>query len=70
MVVEWIMTDSQYRDYTGKSSIRAVSVVELQGNEIASVSDYYDAYPLLSQVGMVPVLDAEQPMAGGDSLAR
>lgn len=70
MVVEWIMTGTQYRDYTGKFSIRAVSVVKLQGDKIASVSDYYDAYRLLTQLGMVPALDAEQLKTGSDSVAR
>jgi steroid delta-isomerase-like uncharacterized protein len=59
MVVEWIMTGAHYRDYTGKFSIRGVSVIKLKGDKIASVSDYYDAYLLLSQLGMVPALGAE-----------
>lgn len=57
MLVEWIMTGSHYRDYSGRFSIRAVSVIKLRGNKIASESDYYDAYLLLSQLGMVPAVD-------------
>lgn len=59
MVVEWIMTGTHYRDYTGSFSVRGVSVVELAGDKVASVSDYYDAYQLLSQLGVIPTLDAE-----------
>jgi steroid delta-isomerase-like uncharacterized protein len=66
MVVEWIMTGTHYRDYTGRFSIRGVSVIKREGDRIASVSDYYDAYLLLSQLGMVPTLEAEQPETGGD----
>jgi steroid delta-isomerase-like uncharacterized protein len=70
MVVEWVMTGTHYRDYTGRFSIRGVSVVKLQGDKIASVSDYYDAYLLLSQLGMVPALDGEQPETSSDSVSR
>lgn len=70
MVVEWIMTGTHYRDFTGRFSIRGVSVIELEGDKIASVSDYYDVYLLLSQLGMVPALDAEQPEPSRDSLIR
>lgn len=70
MVVEWVMTGSQYRDYSGKFSIRAVSVVKLKGDKIASVSDYYDAYGLLTKLGMVPALDTAQLKTGSDSVAR
>jgi steroid delta-isomerase-like uncharacterized protein len=59
MVVEWIMTGTHYREHTGKFSIRGVSVIKRTGGRIASVSDYYDAYLLLSQLGMVPALEAE-----------
>jgi steroid delta-isomerase-like uncharacterized protein len=59
MVVEWIMTGTHYRDITGKFSIRGVSVIRLKGGKIATVSDYYDAYLLLSQLGIVPAPDAE-----------
>lgn len=61
MIVEWIMTATHYRDYTGEFSIRGISVIRLKGNKIAAVSDYYDAYLLPSQLGMIPALDAEQP---------
>jgi len=70
MVVEWIMTGTHYRDYTGRFSIRGVSVIELEGDKIASVRDYYDAYLLLSQLGMVPALNAEEPKTSGDSATR
>jgi steroid delta-isomerase-like uncharacterized protein len=70
MVVEWIMTGTHYRDFSGRFSIRAVSVIKLKGDKIASVSDYYDAYLLLSQLGMVPALDAEQPTTSKDSATR
>ncbi|HSM18585.1 MAG TPA: nuclear transport factor 2 family protein [Gemmatimonadales bacterium] len=70
LVVEWIMTGTHYRDYTGRFSIRGVSVIKLKGDKIASVSDYYDAYQLLSQLGMVPAPDAEQPRTSRDSAIR
>lgn len=70
MVVEWIMTGTHYRDFTGSFSIRGVSVIELEGDKIASVSDYYDAYLFLSQLGMVHALDAEPPGTSRDSLIR
>ena len=63
LVVEWIMTGTRYRDYSGEFSIRAVSVVRLEGNRIASVSDYYDAYRLLLQLGIVPPLGGEPDAA-------
>ena len=59
MVVEWIMTGTHYRDYTGSFSVRDVSDVELAGGKIASVSDYYDAYQLLTQLGMIPAFGTE-----------
>lgn len=59
MVVEWIMTGTHYRDYTGNYSVRGVSVVDLVGGKVASVSDYYDAYQLLSQLGVIPSSGAE-----------
>jgi steroid delta-isomerase-like uncharacterized protein len=61
LVVEWVMTGTHYLGYTGRFSIRAVSVLELEGDKIASERDYYDAYLLLTELGMVPALDAEQP---------
>lgn len=70
MVVEWVMTGTHYRDFSGRFSIRAVSVIKLKGDKIASVSDYYDAYLLLSQLGMVPALDAQQPETSRDSAIR
>jgi steroid delta-isomerase-like uncharacterized protein len=70
MVVEWIMTGTHYRDYTGDFSTRGVSVIRLNGKKIASVSDYYDAYVLLLQLGMIPALDAEQLQTGKDSVIR
>jgi steroid delta-isomerase-like uncharacterized protein len=59
MVVEWIMTGTNYRDFTGEFSIRGVSIMKLRENKIAWVRDYYDTYLLLSQLGIVPLLDAE-----------
>jgi steroid delta-isomerase-like uncharacterized protein len=59
MVVEWIMTGTHYRDYSGEFSVRGVSVIKLDGDQIASVSDYYDAYLLLTQLGIVPALGEE-----------
>lgn len=70
MVVEWIMTGTRYGDFTGRFSIRAVSVLQLEGDKIAWERDYYDAYLLLSQLGMVPALDANQPETSGDSATR
>lgn len=70
MVVEWIMTGTRYRDFSGRFSIRGVSVIKLNGDKIASVSDYYDAYLLLSQLGIVPALDEEQPRTSRDSVTR
>ena len=60
-VVEWTMTGSHYGDFTGGFSIRGVSVMRLEGDKIASVRDYYDAYLLLTQLGVVPALDADKP---------
>ena len=68
MVVEWIMTGTRYRDLSGRFSIRAASVIRLLGDKIASASDYYDSYLLLSQLGMVPALDEGQPRADRDSV--
>jgi steroid delta-isomerase-like uncharacterized protein len=70
MVVEWIMTGTHYRDFSGRFSIRGVSPIKLKGDKIASVSDYYDAYLLLSQLGIVPALDVGQTEASGDSATR
>jgi steroid delta-isomerase-like uncharacterized protein len=70
MVVEWIMTGTHYRDFSGSFSIRGVSVIKLKGDKIASVSDYYDAYLLLSQLGIVPALDEGQSTTSGDSVTR
>lgn len=67
MVVEWIMTGTRYRGHTGSFSVRGVSVVRREGGEIASVSDYYDSYVLLSRLGIVPALDAEDAAPGGAS---
>lgn len=36
MVVEWIMTGTQYRDFSGRFSIRGVSVIKLREDKIAS----------------------------------
>lgn len=60
MVIEWIMTGTRYLDYSGRFSIRGVSVITLEGDKIARVSDYYDAYLLLSQLGMLPGLDSDR----------
>ena len=54
MLVEWIMTGSRWRDFIGEFSIPAVSVITLEGDKIASDRDYYDAYRLLTQLGIVP----------------
>lgn len=70
MVVEWIMTGTNYRDFSGRFSIRGVSVIKLKGDKIALVSDYYDAYLLLSQLGIVPALDEEQPKTSRDSVTQ
>ena len=70
MVVEWIMTGSHYRDYTGRFSIRGVSVIKRKGDKIASVSDYYDAYLLPSKLGIVQRLDAEQTGIRSDSTSQ
>ena len=59
MVVEWIMTGSHYREIKGDFSIRAVSVIKLDGDKIAAVSDYYDAHLLLTQLGLAPALGVE-----------
>lgn len=64
LAVEWIMTGTHLGDYpglpaTGRSiSIRGVSLIELEGDEIAWERDYYDAYLMLTQLGAVPALDA------------
>ena len=60
MVAEWIMTGTHWREFTGKFSIRGVSVIRRKGNRIAWDRDYYDVYLLLRQLGMVPAPDAEQ----------
>jgi steroid delta-isomerase-like uncharacterized protein len=60
VVVEWIMTGSQWNEFSGDFSIRAVSVIELRGDKIARVRDYYDAHLLLTQLGVEPPLGAEQ----------
>lgn len=70
MVVEWTMTGTRYRDFTGRFSTRAVSVIKLTGDKIVWQRDYYDAYGSLSQLGMVPSLELQQPTASGDSTTR
>ncbi len=67
IAAEWIMTATHYRDLTGKFSIRAVSIIKLKRDKIAWVRDYYDAHRLLSQLGLVPTLDAEEPRTNRDS---
>lgn len=64
MAVEWVMTGSHFGEATGEFSIRAVSVLELEGGRIASERDYYDAYLLLRRLNLAPDLGAEA--AGGD----
>jgi steroid delta-isomerase-like uncharacterized protein len=59
LVVEWIMSGTQYREFTGDFSIRGVSVIRLEEGEIAWVRDYYDAYLLLTQLGIVADLATE-----------
>lgn len=70
LVVEWNMTGSHYRDFTGRFSVRAVSVIELKEERIAWERDYYDIYLPLSRLGLVPALDAEQPKADRDSATQ
>jgi steroid delta-isomerase-like uncharacterized protein len=70
MVVEWIMQGTRYRDVSGRFSIRGVSVIKLDGGKIISVSDYYDAYLLLSQLGMLPALNAGQEEASSNPAGR
>lgn len=70
MVVEWNMTGSHWRDFTGRFSVRGVSVLELQDDKIASGQDYYDLYLMLTKLGMVPALNVEQPKTNGDSTTR
>lgn len=65
LVVEWTMTGSQYREFAGRFSTRAVSIIRLEGNRIAWERDYYDMYQSLIRLGMVPALGAEQPFGGG-----
>lgn len=68
---EWLGAwNSHDVDHTGGFTIRAVSVVRLEGDRIAWVRDYYDAYLLLSQLGIVPSVEPEKPAAGGDSASR
>lgn len=62
VIVEWIMTGTHWREFTGRFSIRGVSVIKLKGDKIARVRDYYDAHVLLSQLGMVSAPDAERPV--------
>lgn len=59
LVIEWIMTGTQYKSFTGKFSIRAVSIFQLQGKKIVSEKDYYDTYLLLSQLGIISGMDVE-----------
>jgi steroid delta-isomerase-like uncharacterized protein len=67
MVVEWIMTGSHWREFSGEFSIRAVSVIEMRGEKIAWGRDYYDAHLLMTQLGLVPVFGSEEPEVGDDS---
>lgn len=70
MVVEWVMTGTRWRESTGEYSIRGVSVLRLNGDKIASQSDYYDLYLMLSKLGMVPAPEAGQHQTSGDSVSR
>lgn len=70
MVVGWIMTGTHYREFSGRFSIRGVPVIQLEGDRIASVSDCYDAYLLLSQLGIVLALDAGQTEVSEESATR
>jgi steroid delta-isomerase-like uncharacterized protein len=65
-VVEWIMTGTHYGDITGEYSIRAVSVMKLEGGKITWERDYYDAFLLLKQLGIVPPLEAGQSEDSSD----
>jgi steroid delta-isomerase-like uncharacterized protein len=64
MVVEWTMTGTRYRGFTGRFSTRAVSVLALEGDKIVRERDYYDMYQVLSKLGIIPALEAEQPNTG------
>jgi steroid delta-isomerase-like uncharacterized protein len=70
MVVEWTMRGTHYRDFTGRFTTRAVSVVRLEGGRIAWVRDYYDSYQALVRLGIVPALEAEPPNGGSDPATR
>lgn len=70
MVVEWSMTGSRYRDFTGSFSTRAVSILERKGDKIAWERDYYDMYRTLVELGMVPALDPEQSMDNRQKVAE
>lgn len=70
MVVEWVMTGTRYRHFSGSFSIRGVSVIELAEGKIASERDYYDAYLLLSQLDAIPTRGTEQSDTSGQSVPR
>lgn len=67
LVVEWTMTGTHYREFTGRFTTRAVSIIKLEGNRIAWERDYYDVYQSLTRMGMVPALAGDQPESGSDS---
>jgi steroid delta-isomerase-like uncharacterized protein len=60
MVIEWTMTGSRYRTFTGRFKTRAVSIVKLKDNKIAWERDYYDVYKSILQLGILPSRDTEQ----------
>ena len=59
--IEWVMSGTQKGDFpgipaTGKrfSSVRGVSILELEGDKIRRESDYWDAATFMKQVGVLP----------------
>ncbi len=59
--IEWVMSGTHKGDFpgmpaTGKrfSSVRGVSILELEAGKIRRESDYWDAATFMKQVGLLP----------------
>ncbi len=59
--IEWVMSGTHTGDFpgmpaTGKrfSSVRGVSILELEAGKIRRESDYWDAATFMKQVGLLP----------------
>jgi steroid delta-isomerase-like uncharacterized protein len=73
---EWTMSGTHQGDFpglpaTGKTfSVRGVSVLELAGDKIRRVRDYWDFATVLQQLGFLPAPEQSPPAPAGESPSR